>query len=153
MLDAEVALDAEIEQAAIRLLSYREHTAWELLQKLQKKGYRRSDIETVLQDLKQQKLLNDQRYAEQYIFQRSTKGYGPVRIRQELRDKGVSGEMIDDGLVAYEDAWSDIMGQSLHKKFGNTPVLNYSDRAKRARFLEYRGFPSALIRQRLFDEF
>ena len=53
-------------------------------------------------------------------------------------------------ILMYPD-WSAIMQTALQKKFGATRALSYKDQAKRARFLEYRGFPASLISQFVFD--
>jgi len=142
----------EIEFSAMRLLSQREHTVRQLRRKLLARDYSAEDVDAVLQDLESQNLLSDTRFAEQYLASRMNKGYGPVRIRQELREKGVAEEVIEPQMEAVADLWQDVMIKSLYKKFGNTAVLNYSDRARRARFLEYRGFPLSMIRQQLFNQ-
>ena len=135
----------DIEQVAIHLLSIREHTVYQLHQKLQKKGFEAVQVEEVLDDLAQRNLVSDERFAEQYLRMRSDKGYGPVRISQEMRERGVPDVLIEHSLQGYEDDWQDLLQQVVKKKFGSRPVKSFNDKAKRARFLEYRGFPSAMI--------
>jgi SOS response regulatory protein OraA/RecX len=80
----------DIEQAAIRLLSVTEHTTLQLQRKLQKKGFDAEEVAEVLADLAGRKLLSDERFASQYLVMRSARGYGPLRIAQEMREKGVT---------------------------------------------------------------
>ena len=141
----------DIEQAAIRLLSFTEHTTLQLQRKLQKKGFAEDDVAEVLAELSERKLLSDERFASQYLSMRTAKGYGPVRIAQEMREKGVPDDLVEDTLESCDDDWADTMQQVVRKKFGSAPANDYASRAKRARFLEYRGFPSSLISRYLFD--
>ena len=152
LLATDLEQRADIELAAVRILSQCEHTARQLRHKLLKKGFVIEDIDAVLADLSNQNLLSDERFAEQYVVSRINKGFGPVRIAQEMRDKGVAEQLLETSLEDYSEQWPAIMAKALHKKFGSAPVLNFNERAKRARFLEYRGFPAALIRQQLFND-
>jgi len=152
LLAAETDQLLDIEQAAMRLLAQNEHTVRQLKTKLRKKDFDVEAIEAVLQDLQKRNLLSDERFAEQYLLMRSRKGFGPVRIEQEMQEKGVSDSLI---AVAMNDAdidWREQIQQALKKKYGSGSALNYEERARRARFLEYRGFPAALIRKSLFDD-
>ena len=150
-----LAVDAdqgfEIEAAAIRLLSQTEQTFAQLKKKLMAKGFEPDQVLEVLQGLEAQNLLSDKRFTEQYLLFRTQKGFGPLRITQELREKGVDENLLENVIDEISPDWSSIMQKALEKKFGHTPALNFNDQAKRARFLEYRGFPSGLIRKIIFD--
>ena len=150
--DAGVNLQKEIEQSAVRLLSYREHTVKQLREKLLAKDFDLNEINEVLDDLLKRNLISHDRFAEQYTSYRSKKGFGPLRIGKEMREKGVPDALIEQRLNDGSIAWYELMEQILFKKFGASPVLNFSERAKRARFLEYKGFESTEIRQCLFSE-
>ena len=142
----------DIEQAAMRLLAQNEHTVRQLKTKLRKKGFDVEAIEVVLQDLQQRNMVSDERFAEQYLQMRSRKGFGPVRIEQEMYEKGVSDSLIAISMDNADINWQELMQQTLQKKYGSGVSLNYEERARRARFLEYRGFPASLIRKTLFDD-
>jgi regulatory protein len=142
----------DIERVAIRLLAQNEHTVRQLRTKLRKKDYDAESIETVLEDLQRRNLLSDERFARQYLQMRSRKGFGPVRIEQEMYEKGVSDALISITLEEADIDWPELMQETLGKKYGSGPALNYDERARRARFLEYRGFPASLIRKTLFKD-
>ncbi|MEJ2213236.1 MAG: regulatory protein RecX [Gammaproteobacteria bacterium] len=148
-VDADQKLD--IEAAAIRLLSQTEQTFFQLKKKLLAKGFEPDQVIDVLNALESQNLLSDKRFAEQYLSFRSRKGFGPLRITQELREKGVDENLLDSVIADACPDWSAIMQTALQKKFGATRARNYKDQAKRARFLESRGFPASLISQFVFD--
>lgn len=142
----------ELEQAAIRLLAAREHSRAELRRKLHARCETPELLEQVLDDLEQRGYLSDARYVEQYVLSRKRKGFGPVRIRQELQERGVSADLIEPATDPGESEWRALIRQCCQRKFGDSRPADYRERARRARFLEYRGFPSEMIRGLLWDE-
>jgi len=142
----------EAEQDAVRLLAPREHSRLELRRKLLQRDHAPEIVEEALSRLQQQGLLSDERFVEQYIAMRRKKGYGPLRIRQELRERGINDTMIHAWLDARDDEWLVSMKQVVQKKFSVLVDAGYKEQARLARFLEYRGFPGEMIRGYLFDE-
>ena len=108
------------------------------------------DVKQVLDDLAEQGLQSDERFAEQYVRMRRNKGYGPLRIRAELKEKGIASLLIDTWLDAGEEDWPARMIAVAEKKYGQDLPREQSELARRARFLSHRGFPSHLIREYLF---
>ena len=141
---------AELEQVAVRLLATREHSRAELRRKLLARGGEAAVVEGVLDALAQRRLQSDARYAEQYVAQRAARGYGPTRIRAELRERGIEDDVIADWLDERDPVWKDRLAAVARKRFGAAGPADFRDRARRARFLEYRGFGAELIRQVLF---
>ncbi|MDJ0877705.1 MAG: regulatory protein RecX [Halieaceae bacterium] len=132
----------DIRLQAMNLLSRREHLRQELMLKLGKRfgvdaG---AEIADVLDDLAAENLLSDLRFTESYIRQRVGKGYGPDRIRQELRNKGVDTEQIELALDEAEVDWVQRAAEVRLKKFGATPPSDFKEKARQLRFLNYRGF-------------
>jgi regulatory protein len=104
-----------------------------------------------LDDLQKASLLSDARFAEAFVESRMRKGLGPVRIRLELREKGVGTQLIDAALEPYSDEWKKLLLDVHDAKYGPTKADSSKELAKRARFLESRGFPGELIRACLLD--
>jgi regulatory protein len=109
-------------------------------------------VEQVLDDLEAQRYLSDDRFVEQYIDSRKRKGYGPLKIRAELQDKGVDSSRVGRLLDAGDPEWGVLLIKEMRRKFGDAEADDQRDQAKRARFLEYRGFPIPLIRKLLWDD-
>ena len=107
---------------------------------------------SVLDDLTTRGLLSDERFAEQYVAMRLRKGYGPVRIAQELRERGIDGAMVGTVLEQLDADWYALMQEAHDKKFGPSSPDDYKEAAKRARFLEYRGFSAEQIRDLLMSD-
>lgn len=132
---------------AVRLLSRREHSAFEIRDKLLKRDFEESEIEQAITELQQGGWLSDERYAEAYIRMRQLKGFGPVRIAMELNERGVKESIVDDYLHAGDESWQQTLEQQYRKKYKNKSIEDYNDKAKRIRFLQYRGFTLDLIYQ------
>jgi regulatory protein len=135
----------EIEITAVRLLTTREHSRKELLGKLAARGYAHEQIEPVLEALSRQGLQSDTRFAEGFIEGRMRKGSGPLRIRAELRERGIQEGLIDTCLGSYAGQWREEIRRVHDSKYGAAPAKDRKELARRARFLEYRGFPGELI--------
>ncbi len=134
------------------MLTTREHSRLELTRKLRARGYPVDDIDTVLDDLEQTELLSEARLVEVYVAERLGKGFGPVRIRFELREKGLSDAQIDPHIQLQDEHCLALIGAAHDQRFGAGSRNERQTLAKRARFLEYRGFPSHLIARFLDTE-
>jgi len=125
---------------AVRLLSRREHSAFEIRDKLRKRDFDEKEIAQAIVELQQGGWLSDERFAEAYIRMRQLKGFGPIRIAIELNERGVEEAIVDNYLHASDDDWQQILTEQYQKKYRNKVIEDYNDKAKRIRFLQYRGF-------------
>ncbi|MEA1048810.1 regulatory protein RecX [Lamprobacter modestohalophilus] len=139
------ALRAEIQSRALKLLTTREHSRLELARKLRQRGYPAPEVEAVIDALVADDLLSEERLIAAYVAERLAKGFGPVRIRFELREKGLSDEQIQPYLDQEEEILVEYLRLAYRKRFGDEPIGDRRELAKRSRFLEYRGFPPHLI--------
>jgi len=126
---------------AVRLLSRREHSAFEIRDKLQKRDFDEAEIAQAIVELQQGGWLSDERYTEVYIRMRQLKGFGPIRIAMELNERGVKQAIVEAFLDANDESWQQTLVQQYQKKYRNKLIEDYNDKAKRIRFLQYRGFP------------
>jgi len=134
-----------IELAAIRLLTGRELSAGDIRRKLATRGFDSAALDAVIGRLAERGLLSDLRFVTSFIRQHSQRGHGPGRIRAELRQRGVASEVIDEQLGAAEVDWDSLAAQVRARKFRSQPS-SPAERAKQARFLQYRGFTTEQIR-------
>jgi regulatory protein len=145
----ESAADAEeIRSAAIALLARRDFASGELRQKLQAKGYEREVVATVLQDLANSRMLDDARFATNYVTYHAGRGRGPIRIAADLRALDVSAELIEAALASGPD-WAALALEQRGRRFGLRAAESGVEKARQARFLQYRGFSSDHIRAAL----
>ncbi len=136
-----------VRKKAMDLLARREHSEQELRQKLKSRDHDVDTIDEVLQGLKQDHLLSDERFTEAYVNHRFNAGIGPLKIRYELRQKGITDALADEFLEPLSDRWDQLMMQQCVRKYGEGIPQDYSGRMKQARFLQNRGFsPEAVMR-------
>ncbi len=137
----------KILDSAIRLQYQREHSEQELQRKLQQRGFAADEIDATIIELQAKNLQSDQRFAEAYTRARSRRGYGAVRIQQELKQRGVSDDNISDAIQACEVNWFDLLESVRSKKFGSDMPTDYKDKAKQMNFLIYRGFAKEQVQE------
>jgi len=132
-------------EAAVALLAHREHSHLELLQKLEKKEFSPDEIEKALDQLREQGLQSDQRFTEAYTHWRINAGFGPRRIAMELKQRGVSQELIDKYLQPGNRAfWKNRLQLVWQKKF-KIKTKEAKEHAKQYRHLMQKGFEPELI--------
>jgi len=136
-----------VKATAVRLLARREHSAYELGQKLLLREFEADDIAQVIAELKQGGWLSDERFAAAYIRMRRLKGFGPVRIRRELQTRGVDETLVDTLLDGHSETWQQALQQQYEKKCRHKRLVDFADKAKCIRFLQYRGFALDAIRK------
>ena len=129
------------------LVSRREHSRHELMQKLTKRFPETMPIiEEALDKLSSNNILDDERFAEMYLNSRARKGFGPKKIEMELYSKKVDSFFIANAIEAYEN-WNENAASELHKKFKGTKTTDYQSKMKQKQFLYNRGFSSQIIDQ------
>ncbi len=149
------------------LLARREHSRQELFQKMQQKGYTPDLINSNLDDFIEHDWLSDSRYAEMLLRSRLLKHHGPVKIKMELKQKGVSeliiqqcfdsfsyendtigNQLMNNNPLELQDLWPILASEALEKKFSTKPA-DQKERIRQYRFLQQRGFDHDQIRQAL----
>jgi regulatory protein len=152
----------ELRLAGMDLLARREHGSSELKTKLARR-FRKRDcdtdtVEQVTQQLMDEGLLSDERFAASRVRQLAGRGYGPSRIRNDLRQQHVEhliSETMEEVFEAEID-WEAEAAAVYEKKYGIAPIVGdwearQRERGKRLRFMQYRGF-CAEVSQRLVNE-
>ena len=132
-------------QCAVGLLARREHSELEIQQKLKQREYLQSDIDAAISQLLEKKYLSDNRFAETVCRYRSNRGYGWQYIANELKQKGVCSTIIHQLHKNCEIDWYLQAELAYNKRFGIKTICDQKDRAKRIRFLQYRGFSTEEI--------
>jgi len=140
-------MSKDIRNAAISRLARREYSKMELYQYLVKK-FDANQVDDELLWLANEGLQSDQRFTESFIRNSIMRGRGPMRIKDELRSRGISSGMIDDIFEEMEIDWFAVMQQVYSKKYTSDPDCQ-KERACRLRFLQQRGFGFDLIRKLL----
>ena len=98
----------DIRDAAAKYLASRARSTGEMKTHLKSKGYEESEIAAVIADFLDYGYLDDEDYCRQYIKYAFSKGKGPLRVKQELAEKGISRDTIAFALEDYEMEESDL---------------------------------------------
>ena len=139
--------------SAIKMLSAREHSSFELTHKLNQRGYSGNTIEQLLEDLQNDGYQSDDRFAEQYARQRLNKGYGPLSIKAKLHERGIGSDLASAALAALEVVWQAHAMEVIGRKFSDEDIVSTESKieSRIARFLQSRGF-SATVALRALKE-
>ncbi|MCP4046114.1 MAG: regulatory protein RecX [Gammaproteobacteria bacterium] len=130
--------EAEVRDLAVGYLSRREYAIEELRRKLLQRGIDAGVAEQVIGELVDENLVSDQRFAEMYVRTRIRRLFGPLKIRGELRSRGISDHLIAESLPSGQETWFDSALQWASKR--HRGELDYASRAKIYRSLMNRGF-------------
>ena len=141
---------------AVQLLAQRDHSSYELTNKIiqfftkkikcsEDEYYEQLNqlkIETadVIQYCTNQNWMNDTQYIEKYIVMRANKGYGRYKIAMELKQRGLSTDLIHELLRILDINWLYNAHKQLLKKFKQVNVKNISEKQKVMQFLVTRGY-------------
>ena len=136
----DVADPGACERAALDLLARREHSRSELERKLGARGFAEELIAPTLDALEESGELASARFTESFIRARAARGQGPARIRAELAERGIDREQAAELLQRAGIDWAAIARSVRDKRFGAERPTDFKERARQARFLEYRGF-------------
>ena len=141
----DVADPGACERTALDLLARREHSRRELERKLAARGFADELIASTLDALEESKDLQSARFTASFIRARAAKGQGPARIRAELAERGIDREQAAELLREADIDWAALASAVRDKRFGTGRPADFEERARQARFLEYRGFDGGQI--------
>jgi regulatory protein len=136
VLDTPVA----VRRVAMDLLARREHGRSELTRKLRQRGAPQELIDSALDRLAEDGLLDESRYLHSYIASRARAGCGPARIREELAQRGLPRAEVEQALGQCEVDWSEQLREVWRRKFAGQLPQDAKERARQGRFLVYRGY-------------
>ena len=119
-------------------LARREHTGKEILSKLQNRVESVELLKTEIDKLEEEGLIDNKRFAEQYIYSRSLRGYGPLRIEQELKQRGVNENVSQP--IMHDIDWNSFAIEVLKKKTDGIFPDETKQILKIKKFMNYRGF-------------
>ncbi len=142
---AKLAFQPSLKGRALRLLGQREHTRSELERKLRAYEQEPGTLALALDELERKGYLNEQRAAQSLVHRRAGQ-YGATRLRQEMQEKGLARELIEQTLAGLKDSELARARDVWQRKFDAAPVTP-QERARQTRFLLARGFSGDVVRR------
>jgi len=134
---------------ALRLLNRRDYCAAELVARLVERGASVPVAEEAVAGLGRERLVDDARYAENFVAWHAGRGQGPIRIAHELKELGVAASLVEEAVEASSAAWRARCAKVRRRRFGDEPPEDWKERGRQARFLQYRGFSADQVRAAL----
>ncbi|GAA0259942.1 regulatory protein RecX [Rhodanobacter caeni] len=132
---------------ALGLLARREHSRKELKTKLRQGGYEGEETADALDRLGAQHYQDDDRFAKVLLRSRIAQGYGPMRLRVELKSHGLADARIRELMDQAEVDWDASAAAQLRRRYGAAGTADPAERNRRAQFLLRRGFAAATVRR------
>lgn len=126
---------------SLNILSARPMTQKQLSDKLKEKGYDEAVVTEVKNELILLGYLNDYDYAELFLEHCISKMWGKKKIRYEMKQKGISDEIIKDILEDYDSAdFCDEMAEMIISKYGSCELKDMKTKARVIRYFSSKGF-------------
>lgn len=143
------------EQYALRYISFRPRTSHEVFEYLQKKGFEEDDCRVIISSCAEKGYINDQAYASMWIEERKRlKPRGRHLLRQELSQRGIKDEMVDEALAEQlsSEEEKQIIIQLIQKKYEGQFFSTLFDMKKKIiPYLQRKGFPLNVILSALHE--
>ncbi len=147
------ALYEKAMQKAFRLLSVRSRSCHELRSKLKERGVGKPVIDNVIDRLIELSYLDDEAFAKGWARNLAVNRlWGDRRIRISLREKGISGEYVDDAISEVREEYDEraAIEHLIEKKYGKKQSSNINsnllkEKRRLIQNLRGRGFPPGLI--------
>jgi regulatory protein len=143
---------AAARDVAVALLARRDFASGELQARLVRHGFDAAASAAAVRELLEERLLDDARYAGNYVSYHAARGEGPVRIADDLKAFGLPDDVVNAALAEGPD-WRARVRDVRVRKFGKEEPSSWAEKARQARFLQYRGFSADHIRLALGADF
>ena len=135
----------ELYDHAVSLLARRDYASGELARTLSKMTENREKIDKALSRLVECGYLDDNRLITHMIDKHVRKKHGPARIKQEIRQKGFSPELVEQMLEKVDVDWYAMARELKVSKFGDEMPSEAKEKNKQIRYLQYKGFSMDMI--------
>lgn len=136
--------ESEYESAkerAIRLLSMRDHSAFEVKQKLKSESFQEASIARVMDYLHDYGLIDDARMLSSLLERELVRGVGINKVKMKLKIKGFSDDEIDTAFNALElEDYDSIASEQAAKHLKRFDLNDRKSRDKAYRMLRNKGF-------------
>ncbi len=111
---------------AFLLLKYRQRSENEISLRLEKKKFSQETIKETLSFLRKKNYIDDNVFARVWIKERLAKAIGPLKLKQELKLKGIEKQVIEDNLREAKETYSELdtvreLAESRFSRFKNLP--------------------------------
>lgn len=138
---------------AWNFLTYRDRSAEEVSRRLVRRGFEQDVVEEVIERLREAGVVDDEALARSYAESRfHVHGYGPRRVRADLRRRGVRPEAVEAAIAAVYEEPEDVVDRAreMGRKRWETLHRETDTLKRRKKVIDYlvrRGFGYGIAHQ------
>ncbi len=125
---------------ALYWLSKRDYSVADFQKKLDKVCEIDEMKNTLLQQLIENDWLSEERYIKAFIRHKVSAGLGHYRIINDLKQHGIKSQDAEHWIEESNTDWFEQAKSTYQRKYGETEIQDHKERAKRFRYMQYRGF-------------
>lgn len=125
---------------ALYWLSKRDYSVADFSKKLDKVCIDNEMKQALLNQLIENDWLSEKRYIAAFTRSKVAMGLGAFRIINDLKQHGVSASDAESHLATLDVDWFEQALMTYNKKYGDKPIVDYKEKTKRFRYMQYRGF-------------
>jgi regulatory protein len=142
----------KLRSRALYWISRKEYSIKALYEKLEGICDDEIMVADLMEDFIQRDWVNNERFMASFTRLKMNSGLGQMRIKRELTQQGIKESDVNMYFEASEFDWFEQALNTYQKKYGDSPCEDYKERAKRFRFMQYRGFNSDQIKYAMQDQ-
>lgn len=131
---------SKAKEKAFDIVSRKAVTEKELVQKLLDKGYDKIICDIVLETMLEYNYINDYDFCISFFDYAVAKGWGMMKIRNELKRKGVSDDVLAEALDEFEDSPEQRIYEILERRYDADELKDFKEKQRAVRFFASRGF-------------
>ncbi len=133
----------------MKILSKKDYTEFEIRNKLKRKEFNDDDTDNIVSKLKSLKFINDERFAENFLFFKSKSGYGTKKIAYSMKLKGLDEDIINKVLDSFDESE---FADNVFIKHSEKIAKEKNYRQKLFSYMLRRGFKYSTV-SKLFDKY
>ncbi|PKM22169.1 MAG: hypothetical protein CVV10_05680, partial [Gammaproteobacteria bacterium HGW-Gammaproteobacteria-14] len=137
---------SDMRRVSLDWLARRDYSRVEITRKLKRKFGKEggdevdADIAEILGWLEEHRFLDESRYIEVLIRSALERGHGLLRLRQDMKQRGLASPLIEQALLELDVDWFEQARGLRERRFGLKAVVDQKEKARQLRYLQYRGF-------------
>lgn len=137
---------------AVKLLSIADRSERELKERLLKKGFGETETEQAINFCSEYGYIDDRRFAEHFVHDAvELKKWGSVRIRAELKRRGVEEDKFADLIESLDNEYNTLLAE-MRRRFGQSDINDQKTKNRIFGYFSRRGYKTADILSAMGEE-
>lgn len=130
----------QLRALALTWLGRQEYSVAKFTKKLQQHQASDEQIAQIIDEFCQHNWLSEARYCQGFVRARISKGQGKLRILNDGRGHQLASGDLEAAIAEQQVDWFELALETYQRRYGQKPITDIKEKAKRLRFMQYRGF-------------